>query len=331
MSYEIVFVAPEQAELVAIDPDGKPLGSREVAGPTEVSLISTGTELNLYRGFYHQAGVEWGQLPHRPGYAAVFHVEDMGSDIDDINVDDYVFAMGCHRSWQRFQRDKVLKIPDGLRNEIALFARMMNITMSALTITTVRPPSKVLVTGLGVVGLLGAQIFDHCGYEVVAFDPQESRRTMARETGIRNVWNALPTEVDSSKEIALVLECSGNEQAILDSCPLITRGAEIIMVGATLYRKTDIYAQEILHRLFRKSAVLRGGSEWIVPMYPTEFRPNSIFGNLSTGLRWLLEGRLQVERLFRKVSPENPQQVYQRLAQGCSETHAVIFDWTQIE
>jgi len=77
----------------------------------------------------------------------------VGQDVADVRAGDLMFGMGPHRSFQRFARADVLPLPPGLSPASAVFARMMGVTMSTLVTTTARPPARVLVSGLGLVGL----------------------------------------------------------------------------------------------------------------------------------------------------------------------------------
>lgn len=327
--HKILFSAVEQAELVTEEADVAPLGPNEVAGKTLVSLVSAGTELNLYLGNYERSGLKWGQLPFSPGYAAVFEVQETGEEVQDLRKGDLAFCMGKHRSHQRMQREAVLPVPKGLAAEQAVFARMMNVTMTTLTTTAARPPERVIVSGLGIVGYLGAKIFDACGYDVTACDPIDVRREMAQQNGLRHVLPHIPVDdPEIMGKVALVLECSGHEQAALDGCRVVQKGGEVVQVGVPMVRKTEIYAQEILNLIFRNSVTVRGGSEWQVPRYPTDFRHNSNMGNMAAGLRWMAEGRLQVGNVYEKVCPQDAQQVYQNVLHKRGDKLVYLFDWT---
>lgn len=328
---KIVFTAVEQAELVAYERDEQPLGPLEVAGHTLVSLVSAGTEMNFYRGNYQEQGLSWGVLPVTPGYAAVFRAEEVGSEVAGIRPDDRVYCTGPHRSYQRVQRHRAIPLPEDLSAEVALFARMVNVTMCALTTTTARPPAKVVVTGLGVVGLLGAQVFQQCGYEVIACEPLESRRRIARQCGIRNVLPKVPVgDSDVVGQVSLVLECSAHEQAIMDGCAVVRKGGEVVLVGVPAMRRTDLYAQEAFNRVFRNYVTLRSGKEDQIPAQPTDFRHNSTWGNTVVGLRWLAEGRIRVDGLYTQASPRDPQRIYQDVLHQRIERLSVMLNWTDL-
>ena len=222
-----------------------------------------------------------------------------------------------------------MPLPEGLSPETAVFARMMGISMTTLTTTTARPPAKVLVTGLGLVGHLAAKIFDLCGYEVIACDPAESRRNIALKFGIKNVLPKVPLDnPDIAAKVALVIDCSGHEQAVLDGCNIVQKRGEVVLAGVPWIRKTNLFAHQLLHAIFRKYVILRNGWEWELPLHPTDFRQNSIFGNFKVALKWLAEGRIQVDGLYAIISPRKAQEAYQKLLHEQCEQLTMLFDWT---
>lgn len=323
-NYRIMFSACERAELVPFQPDITPLGPDEVSGRTLVTLISPGTELAVYRGNLGRT------FPRPVGYAAVFEVEAVGSEIKSLKVGDRALCMGPHQSVQRCreQAHLPLRLPDGLSVEHAPFARMMGVSWSTLTTTVARPPAKVLVTGLGLVGHLAARIFDIAGYEVIACDPWEARRALAIKAGVRKVLPAVPlNDRDIAGKVALVVECSGHEQAVLDGCAVVQKRGEVVLVGLPWMRRTDIFAHDLLYRVFHKYVVLRSGWEWEVPRFAADFQPDSIHGNLAGAMQWLVERRLTVADLYVKVPPRQAQQAYQDLLKGRSDCLSFLFDW----
>jgi threonine dehydrogenase-like Zn-dependent dehydrogenase len=323
LAYAVTITAREHAELLRAERNTTPLAPQEVAGRTLATLISAGTEL----AGHYQAD----RFPTVPGYAAVFEVEAVGDEVTDIAVGDRAYCMGRHRSFQRASREEVLPVPAGLAPEAATFARMMGVSMSTLTTTEARPPQKVLVTGLGLVGHLAAQIFASCGYEVIACDPLASRREFAVRAGIRTVLQSPPLDDPTiADHVALVLECSGHEQAALDGCRIVQKRGEVAQIGAPWRRQSDVTAHDILHAVFFRYVTLRSGWEWELPRQPTEFRTNSIFENYQAALRWLAEGRVRVDDLYTRVPPRECQRVYQDLLHRRTERLAVAFDWADI-
>jgi threonine dehydrogenase-like Zn-dependent dehydrogenase len=321
--HAVTITAREQAELLPIERAERPLGPREVTGRTLATLVSAGTEL---------AGAYTGtSFPRVPGYAAVFEVEAVGGEVEDLRAGDVAFCMGPHRSYQRAAREGVLPVPAGLTPEQAVFARMMSVSMSTLTTTTARPPAKVLVMGQGLVGQLAAKIFASCGYRVTACDPSAARREMAERAGIAPVVAAVsPENPELAGQVALVLECSGHEAGALDGCRVVRKRGEVVLIGSPWVRRTEIFAHELLSLVFNRYVVLRSGWEWELPLQPAEFRTGSLLENLAAALRWLAEGRVRVDGMSQRMAPGECQAAYQGLLHGRLERLAVVFDWTRM-
>jgi threonine dehydrogenase-like Zn-dependent dehydrogenase len=318
--YAVTITAPEQAELLPIEPDVSPLAPHEVAGRTLVTLISVGTELS---GAYRR-----GSFPRTLGYAAVFEIESASPEVADLAIGHRVFCMGPHRSFQRCAAADVLRLPQHLSPEVAVFARMMGVSMSTLATTTVRPPEKVLVTGLGLVGHLAAKIFSVCGYQVTGCDPWAVRRDLALQNGIPTVLPAVPLEDPCyDAQVGLVLECSSHEQAALDACRLVRKGGEVVLVGTPWQKNTDLSAHQLLHAVFHNYVLLRSGWEWQIPLHPTEFLGNSLFGNMASAIQWLAEGRIKVDSLYDVAPPSDAQRVYQDFHHRRAKTLTTLFDW----
>jgi threonine dehydrogenase-like Zn-dependent dehydrogenase len=318
----VAFTGPRQAELLPVEANLAPLGPEEVAGRTLATLVSAGTEL-----FYYAR--HGGGEPAYVGYAAVFEVAEIGEGVETVKPGDVVLTMGGHRSRQRCHVSEALVVPPGLAAEEAVFARLMNVSMSTLTTTTARPPAKVLVTGLGPVGHLGARIFDLCGYDVIACDPSEQRREIARRYGLRDVREAVPLDdPEVAGKVALALECAGHEQAALDAVNVVAKRGEVVLVGVPWERKTDLTAHALTHAIFHKYAVVRGGWEWEVPRHRTDFVQGSLFGQMEGALRWLVDGRFRVEGLYGLESPRDCQAVYGKLLAQQYEHLAAVFDWS---
>jgi len=322
----VQFTALETAQLVEVQADDRPLDAQEVTGRTLKTLISSGTELACYQGQLCNT-----TFPMQPGYAAVFQIKEIGGDVTAFKPGDLAFCMGPHRSFQRAAQQDALQLPPGLPPEVAVFARLMGVSMSTLTTTTARPPAIVLVSGLGPVGHLAAKIFHRCGYEVIAVDPIDSRRALLKNSGIERVFPRVPLDDSSiAKQVALVVECSGHEQALLDACNVVMKRGEVAMVGVPWSRKTNLPAHELLYSIFHNYVVLRSGWEWEVPRFPLDFQTGSIHGNFAAALKWLAEGSVSIEGLYEAASPHDAQQVYQNLQHTRSDQLAVVLDWEAV-
>lgn len=317
---QIAFTAHHKAELVSVPDLPNSLGDREVRGRTVLSLTSPGTELNWqYNGK---------EFPAYPGYACIFRVDAVGPAVTAFAPGDIVYGGGPHREYQSLEDREVARLPTGVAPEQAVFGRLAAVSMSALILTSARPPARVLVTGLGPVGNLAAQVFQSCGYRVTAADPIADRCADARSRGLKDVRSSLEGLADElAGTIGLHLECSGHEQAVLDGAKLVAEGSEIVLIGVPWQRRTELYSFELLNTMFYRYVTVRSGWEWRVPRFPERFSHNSIADNLEAAMRWIAEGRLNVTDMAEVRPVTEAQQVYEGLLARNLSRSSVIFDW----
>ena len=217
--------------------------------------------------------------------------------------------MGRHQSRSHHARKQVVKLPEGLDPQVAPFARLMGVSMATLSTTRARPPASVLVTGLGPVGHLAAQMFRASGYRVSAVDPDPRRRRWLTDKGFTDVHERASEDTGHS----LVVECSGHEQAALDACRAVGRGGEVVLVGVPWKKQTELSAHAVFREVFHRYVNLRSGWEWELPLHPEAFVGPSTFGNFAGALGWLAEKRIDLSDLYDTVSPVDAQRVYQDL------------------
>lgn len=318
----IGFTAREQAELVVAPPPGE-LGAEQVRGRTLCTLISPGTEL------------AWGycgaKFPSHPGYAAVFEVQEVGARVTKLRPGQRVFCPGGHCSVQQWDESKVLPVPDGLPPETAVLARLMGVSMTTLKTTLARPGDRVMVTGAGPVGFLGAHLFARSGYEVWIVEPDERRHPPLKRAKFAGVLPCVPVnDASFAGSVALALECSGHEQAVLDACKVVRKRGEVVLVGVPWSKRTNLTAFDILHAVFHRYVVLRSGWEWEMPYAPADFQPHSIIGGFALALTWLKEGLVDTAGLVRRYNPADAQTAYQDLLHRRNDELFCLFDWAMV-
>ena len=316
----VAFTAKRQTALVDWEFDHSPLQPNEVVGRTLVTVVSPGMEVN---GYFEDPR----DKPEVGGYAAIIEVTALGQAVKDVRIGEHVFCMGRHAAWQRFPRAEVVPVPEGLKPQSAVFCRLMGVSWATLVTTKARPADRVVVTGLGLVGNLAAQIFQSAGYRVTAVDPLEGRRKLALHAGVKDVRESAGNDAKLAGRVKLAIECSGHEQAVLDCCRLVAKGGEVSMVGAPWKRRTDVMAFDLLKEIFNRYVILRSGWEWELPRREADFREGSTFGDFASALRWLADGRINVDGLYRMVRPHDSQWVYEQLAQHGGDELTVQFDW----
>lgn len=162
---ELVFEAPRR---VAVRATAEPRpGPGEVLVRTEISAVSPGSELLVYRGEAPAAMAADTALPALAGdlsfplvygYSAVGRVEAAGPGVERPAVGSRVFAFHPHAARFTAPAGEVVPVPDALSAEVAAMLPSMETAVTLLLDGRPLVGERVLVLGQGVVGLLTAAL-----------------------------------------------------------------------------------------------------------------------------------------------------------------------------
>ena len=323
-NYYLNFVKQKTVEIAEEDRDIEALDPYCVAGHTVFSMISAGSEINAsYLDVF-----DWG-YPRKSGYTVVFQVEYIGSKVEGLNVGDYVFCMEAHQSFQIVDYREVIKIPNDIRLENALFIRLAGVSMATLSKTDIKPGEKVLVTGLGTVGLMAMLVYSNLGYEVIGVDPDANRRECAKGLGFCEIYDAVPLE-KYSKSIALALECSGNEAAVHDCCKVVRPHGEVSLIGVPWKPYTELRSFDLLNSIFYNYVKVYSGWEMDLPMNESEFIHESMRKNYQLALRLIKESKINVDNLYTVLPYTECQKAFDDIFEKREKKAAIILSYKQV-
>jgi threonine dehydrogenase-like Zn-dependent dehydrogenase len=244
MPRELVAIAPREA--IIREYEEPPLGPRQIRIKTEFASPKHGTELVAYRNDavanrpYDPA---WGAVIPRPvevgledfplplGNMAVGTVVETGPEVTRFRVGDRVFGHYHIRETQTVDEAAADRLPDGLTPEAAVCLDPL-VTALAIRDAGIKLGDRVAIFGLGAVGLFAVQLAKEAGaHWVVAIDPLENRRVLARELGGDAVLDSLAGDGD----IGLTIRCLTGEAPNLE----VPR-AQIRVTGGFWDRPTQV-------------------------------------------------------------------------------------------
>ena len=317
---QILFTGKKKVELVSREQEKPASNGNLIGGKTLFSLVSAGTELH-----YGYLNLQNNSFPITPGYAAVFEVDDAGDGVEGFRPGDLVFCCGNHRSYQLVEAENAVRIPKGVTPEAALFSRMAGVSMATLSRTGVRPGGRVLVTGLGAVGILAMQAYYNCGYDVTGIEPDERRAEAARQVTGLPVWNKL----EEPHCFHLALECSGTQQAVATCCAALCDGGELSLVGVPWNRTGAVDSFSILNPIFYQYLKVYSGWEMNLPMNAGRFAPVSQCGNFRLALEWMRVGKMRTQGLYGVYPCIEAQAVYDAIFEKKTEYVSSVLDWRE--
>ena len=215
-------------------------GPGEVRVRTELSAVSPGTELLVYRGNVpgsmradETIDALDGTLsyPLQYGYAAVGRVTALGKGVEESWLDRRVFAFNPHES--HFLADPEDLVATELATDRALLLPNAEAAVSFAMDARPRPGARVTVFGQGAVGLLTTAILAEFPLaELVAVDRVPERREQARAFGADRA--VPPAEVEAAVDddgADVAIELSGSPAALNDAID-VTGYAGRVVVGS---------------------------------------------------------------------------------------------------
>ena len=215
-------------------------GPDEVRVRTELSAVSPGTELLLYRGEVPESMDADETIdaldgtfsyPQQYGYAAVGRVSAVGVDVTDDWLDRRVFAFHPHES--HFLADPEELVPTTLSAEDALLVPNVEAAVNFAMDAQPRLGERVAVFGQGPVGLLTTAVLaDFPLSELVAVDRYGRRRDLARSFGAdRAVRPGEAAAALSADGADFSVELSGAPEALNEAIE-VTGYAGQVLVGS---------------------------------------------------------------------------------------------------
>ena len=117
------------------------------------------------------------------GYSNVGTVIAVGEGVTDLVVGDRVLSNGNHAEIVCVPRNLCAKIPDGVSDEEASFTVVSAIGLQGIRLLEPTLGENIIVTGLGLIGLIAVQILRANGCNVLGVDFNSERVEMARKMG----------------------------------------------------------------------------------------------------------------------------------------------------
>lgn len=118
------------------------------------------------------------------GYCNVGRVIAVGDGVNDFKVGDRVASNGQHAEFVSVPKNLVAHIPENVSDEEAAFTVIGSIGLQGIRLLNPTLGETVVVVGLGLIGLITAQLLVANGCRVIGTDIDENKLAMAKEWGI---------------------------------------------------------------------------------------------------------------------------------------------------
>lgn len=166
------------------------------------------------------------------GYCNVGKVIAVGKGVEDFKIGDRVASNGNHAEYVSIPKNLVVKIPDNVSDEEASFTVIGSIGLQGIRLINPTFGETIVVVGLGLIGLITAQLLKANGCRVIGFDFDQAKVDLANSFGVLAVN---PSQgVDQVKFVQTITENVGADGVIITAS---NKSNEIISQAAKMSRK----------------------------------------------------------------------------------------------
>ncbi|MCA9243395.1 MAG: bi-domain-containing oxidoreductase, partial [Phycisphaerales bacterium] len=251
------------------------------------------------------------------GYCNVGRVVEVGAGVTGFQVGDRVASNGAHAEMVCVPATLAARVPDDLDDVSASFTVLGSIGLHGVRLLEPTFGERFVVTGLGLIGLIAAQILRSCGCNVLGIDVNSERCRLAREFGCETV--DLSTGADPVKAAQAFSEGGGVDGVIITASAktdeIIHQAAEMCrkrgrivltgVIGLNL-RRVDFYEKELS---FQVSCSYGPGRydpayEARAQDYPQPYVRWTVARNFEAMLDAMAQKRVDVAKLITRTMPQ---------------------------
>ena len=190
------------------------------------------------------------------GYCNVGKVVAVGKEVKEFSVGDRVASNGNHAEYVCVPKNLVAKIPDNVTDEEASFTVVGAIGLQGIRLLKPTFGETIVVVGLGLIGLITAELLLANGCNVIGFDFDSEKIRIAKEKGITAVNPAEGTDqikfVESftnsiGADGVIITASNKSNEIISQSANMCRKRGRIILVGVVGLdiSRADFYEKEI--------------------------------------------------------------------------------------
>lgn len=190
------------------------------------------------------------------GYCNVGEVVAVGKGVTEFKVGDRVASNGNHAEYVLVPKNLVAKIPDNVTDEEAVFTVIGSIGLQGIRLLNPTFGETIVVVGLGLIGLVTAELLKANGCNVIGFDFDPEKVRIAKEKGIIAINPGEGTDqvkfVESytngvGADGVVITASSKSNDIIAQSAQMCRKLGRVILVGVIGLdiSRADFYEKEI--------------------------------------------------------------------------------------
>ena len=173
------------------------------------------------------------------GYCNVGKVVQIGNKVNGFSIGDRVASNGAHAEFVSVPQNLMVKIPENISNQNACFTVIGSIGLQSIRLLNPSIGEKIVVIGLGLIGLITCQLLKANGCNVIGVDLDDTKCKMARKWGIQtinakkvNTVNRVNTYTNEIGADGVIITASTKSDDVMSQAAEMSRKrGRIILVG----------------------------------------------------------------------------------------------------
>jgi len=247
------------------------------------------------------------------GYCNVGEVVAVGKGVDEFQIGDRVASNGNHAEVVSVPKNLVAKIPDDVPYDEAAFTVIGAIALQGIRLINPTFGETIVVTGLGLIGLVATQLLKANGCKVIGLDFDEAKVALAKQWGIEayNVASADPIELVMSAtgtigaDGVLITASTSSNDVISQAANMSRKKGRIVLVGVIglNIQRSDFFKKELSFQVSSSYGPGRYDDEYELKGndYPIGYVRWTEKRNFEAILSALSNGQLDVKPLISEI------------------------------
>ncbi len=190
------------------------------------------------------------------GYCNVGTIVSVGVGVSGFQLGDRVVSNGPHAELVAVPKHLCALIPDGVSDEAASFTVLASIGLQGIRLAQPTLGEVFVVSGLGLIGLLTAQLLTAQGCSVLGIDPDPSKCSLAEELGVTAFNLSLSTDPvawcmeqtgGTGVDGVLITAATSSSEPVHVAAQACRQRGRIVLVGVTgLELRRDLFYKKEL-------------------------------------------------------------------------------------
>ncbi len=190
------------------------------------------------------------------GYCNAGIVLEVGTAVTEFSVGDRVVSNGPHAGVVCVPANLCARIPDGVADDVAAFTVLAAIGLQGIRLAQPTLGEVVVVTGLGLIGLVTVQMLRANGCRVIGIDFDAKRLELARQFGADTVnpaagedpiAGALTLSGGGGVDAVIITASTNSSEPVSQAAQMCRQRGRIVLVGVTglELNRADFYKKEL--------------------------------------------------------------------------------------